>query len=771
MKKIDEKEVLKKYSKIIDALIPYEHQGKSLEGLNKFSAVLPTNVRNAIKEEVKRLTSLTDASADNSLFASYPVQRFKHFGIDMKLDKVGQKILLQESAKYLDRYTVGVFESVMNSDHYQSHIKQAQQQKIAQAFSVQAQSFADIDFGHDLAVRPRISVTCSHFDKGKSCAVASLSNKVFKIETNRIPEDTNEEDLYVFVFPEIHGLCAKGTKIHCLKSSGGFNKTTHKFETEFTFVPPTPRQLIEAISHYISQMVHMLPLERDLELERVIQNLDRDHILANSPWIPLFLSSKGSQVSIDLVLMSQVNFEFNGGFNTIDKLPGKKRLNTLMPELKKFSEIFLLRGVFNTKNGPITVSASIRELQASKILAPFIKMINQTQALSVLQLRLVPITDAPKDLAYEIHDMSKRDYPEIDDITYVLFCKDVSEQIGTLTVPEDTPNAKFPSVIIDKEESKSPQVLLESTLERRTQARYKIDKPAVIRTGLLSKVDAVVEDMSEGGMKLSVNEPAQFESGQSIKVSSTELKIKNEKYNVVAYDEVTGSLRLIISDESTELKQHLANLIESNASYFKARNLELKQHNIYRHLWELSIRHIPCVAILVTHNRHIISRLSTVYCSPSSKDLYPFKPGNNKIPMHGFFADKDAEKPASTLLQNMLSHAQPNAHVVHALRPKDKRIIFVEESAFLYGKVRDQIITHVGKGEIEACVTQINAIKCKSHHTPLTKKRLAFISTIDLELYEKMKDLQKVYTHVIYMTNMSSLHNAFLASAIKPVKK
>ena len=99
------------------------------EGLNKFSSVIPTKVRNIIKAEVIRLTSLTDASADNSDFAHFPVLKFKHFGVSMKLDKVGQEILLRETSRYSDRYTVGVFEAVMNSDHYQSHVKQEQQKK------------------------------------------------------------------------------------------------------------------------------------------------------------------------------------------------------------------------------------------------------------------------------------------------------------------------------------------------------------------------------------------------------------------------------------------------------------------------------------------------------------------------------------------------------------------------------------------------------------------------------------------------------------------
>lgn len=761
--------IIKRYQKVIDALIPYQQSGKLLEGLNKFSSRLPSTVRGILKEEVIRLTSLTDAAADNSDFASYPVQRFNHFGIDMKLDKVGQKILLEETAKYLDRYTVGVFESVMNSEHYQSHIKKEQQKKIAKAFTVQAQSFNDIDFGEDLAIRPRISVVCPSFEKGRHCNIASLSPTSFKVETNRLPTEKSEDGIFTFTFPETKGLCEKGARFYCEKVSGEFNKSSGKFETLFRFVPPTSRKQMKALAHYIQQTLHMLPLERDLEVERVIQNLDRDLILANSPWIPVFLSSHGKEVQPSMALMSQVNFEFNGGFDTLNKLPSRKRLSSLMPELKKFSETFVLRGVFNTKKGPVTVMASFRELRAAKIFAPFIKMINQTQHLSVLHLRLSEITESPKQLARQIHDMSKKDYAELDDITYVLFCKDVSKQIGTLSVPKETPQATFSSVIIDSQTKESINVVLEPSLDRRSEPRYQINKAASVKTGLISSIDATLKDLSVSGLRLELNGEHDISKGQLVKVSVPELKLRNEKYSVIDYEKTSNTLRLRVPQDEQTLAETLASLVKTNAGYFKTRDIAKRQQNIYRFLWEVSIRKLPCVAILVTQNRHLLSRLSTVYGDFNANDLYPFRQSNNAVQLDGLLADKNTDKPVSSALKKMLSQAEQDMHVVHALKPKDKRIIHIEEDAFMFGKVREQITEHVHKGNIEACVTQLNAMKCKSHFTPLTQKRLAFISSIDVDLYEKLKDLQKVYSHVIYVTNMSSLHNAFLASELKPV--
>ena len=80
----EEAQVIKQYHALIRALIPYEQENRLLEGLNRFSGRIPTNVRKTIRDEVTRLTSLTDAPADNSNFAQFPVFKFKHFGIMSK---------------------------------------------------------------------------------------------------------------------------------------------------------------------------------------------------------------------------------------------------------------------------------------------------------------------------------------------------------------------------------------------------------------------------------------------------------------------------------------------------------------------------------------------------------------------------------------------------------------------------------------------------------------------------------------------------------------
>ena len=89
-------------------------------------------------------------------------------------------------------------------------------------------------------------------------------------------------------------------------------------------------------------------------------------------------------------------------------------------------------------------------------------------------------------------------------------------------------------------------------MDRRSETRYVIDKPASIKVGLLSSLDARVADLSASGMKLIV--PPNSELQKEIRVSVPELKIKGEKYKVVHYQADTGTVRLCLMEDTRKAK-------------------------------------------------------------------------------------------------------------------------------------------------------------------------------------------------------------------------
>ncbi|WP_100656382.1 PilZ domain-containing protein [Alteromonas flava] len=767
----DEALVIKQYTALIDKLIPLQQENRLLEGLNKFSGRLNSRVRNIIKNEVIRLTSLTDVSADNSEFANFPVMKFKHFGIPMRLDKVGKDILEQETAKYLDRYTVGVFESVMNSEHYQAKVREDQLAKIADSFSTESQSFEDIDFADDLAIRPNFTVSCPEFDKGKHCPLASLSFTEMVVETKRTPQIDTEESILAFTFPQVAGFTPKAIKLNFELIESHFNKQLSVFESRFRLLEPVPAKLRQRLHSYIKGAVHQFPLQFDLEIERAMQDLERDRILAHSPWLPVFIRTSKDVYSMAYHLVTPVNSEYNGDFDVAKDLPGETILQRLIKELQRFEETFLLKGRFNTKSGAVVVFVTHRELAAHNMIKQFIEQGEQIEDFKILQCRLNPIEDEHKQQAFAIHDLIAHDYPELTQISHVLYCKDVTEWIGELEVAQPEPFKPFPKSIINQDRPSHCDIVMESAADRRAQPRYAMNEAATIKLGFFSQLKATLDDLSENGLKLTLLQPENVEIGDEVKVSVSDLQLTNQKYRVVVFEPETGVLRLCLDEQTVKQEGgRLQRLFSNNAEYFSQRNLAVIQLHTHRFLWELCIRNMPCASVLITNNRFAIDRLKTVYHKQNCYDLKPFNAAMNKVPLHGFFADKESPTPRSELLEKMLKTNLRDVHVVHAIKIKDKQIIYIDLGDFLFGKVRHQLCRFVAEKLAQACVTHISAIRCPTAQTPLTAKRLAQLSKINIEMYEKLIAMQNGYTHVLYLTNVSAFHNVLLRFGINPKK-
>lgn len=762
--------IIKKYKPLIDKLIPLQQENRLLEGLNRFSAKLPSKVRNILKEEVIRLTSLTDASADNSEFAKFPVMKFKHFGIAMSLDKLGQEILQKETSRYDDRYTVGVFESVMNSEHYQSHIKLEQQKKITKAFTIESQSFQDIDFGSDLAIRPNFTVSCPEFEKGKHCRLASLSLGGMLVESKRVPAiDTEDTSNMLFTLPQVSGLTETTLEIHFKMIESSFNKATNVFETRFTFTNSVNRKLKQRWSKYLENSINHFPLERELEIERVLQNLERDRILSNSPWIPIFLDLENNDWQPKFELSTPKNKEYNNKFIASRDLPNKQIFKYLIQELSKFDETFLLIGCIKHKDQEIQVAVTHRQLAQTHLLKQFITLAAGNEQFRVIQFRLKTIPHAHKCAAFDTHGLISNEHPELANLSQILFCKDVSEWVGDLEVAKPEPFKPFPRAIINSTIKWPINIAMQQEQDQRKDARYLMNISAQIKIGLFSQAEATLNDMSNSGLRITINDPSEVNIEDEVKISVKELKLKNERYEVVQYNKSTGLLRVKLPKDLIKLeKQRLQSIFDNNSKFFTSRDISRIQKNNFNFLWELSARNLPCASILITNNRFTVDRLKTVYHDQQAYDLKPFGVHDNEIPLHGFFADKDAKGPKSSLLDKMLRNGQRDAHIVHVERVKDRRIIFIEASEFSHGKVRAQISSHVANKTVDACVTHISAMRCHDQIVPLNKKRLAQLSKIDLEIYKQLQLMQKGYTHVVYLTNVSTFHNVMLQFGIHP---
>ncbi|NDW19979.1 PilZ domain-containing protein [Alteromonas hispanica] len=754
----EEQAIIKQYQPLIRALIPYEQQNRLLEGINKFSKRLPSSVRKVVKEEVVRLTSLTDAPADNSAFAQFPVMKFKHFGIQMRLDKVGAKILKSETSLYQDRYTVGVFESVMNSDFYQNQIKKDQFRKIVDAFNIESQSFTDIDFGDDIAIRPNFTVSSPDFEKGRHCSVSSFSHVGMAVETKRPPNVTTGDNI-TFTLPEVLGLTKEPTDITFHLQSVKYNKHLGKYESFFLFPNDIDSDFINILKRYIEITAHRQPLQRDLEIERAMQELERDRILENSPWLPVYLSPHKKSLKPTIALFTKANVEHNNAENLLASLQDKPFFESLSNELLKYNEAFVFHGTIKVKSGAVKITATHRQLIKLGQLNALIYLLAKNGDFICTHCRMDKVTREDKQKAFAIHDIASKEFEQLSNLSHVLYCKDVSSYIANLTLSAKCNFKPLSSELKASGDNWHIDYVMEEDLDRRSETRYVIDKSASIKMGLLSSIDAKVADLSASGMRLLVAPNSELQ--KDIRVSVPDLKIKNEKYKVVHYHPPSGVVRLNLSEDGRKSKvsANVDNIVEENTAYFKVRDIARIQRSTHRFIWELAVRHMPSLAVLCVMNRFTLDRLKTVYQSDNSDDLYPFSRTQNIIPLHGFFADKGQAKPKSQILEGMFKETLEQSLVVHCVRKSDNRLVFIKEKDFLYSKLRAQIKSQLEDGKIQLSATDVTAIRCHGAITPLTKKRLAQLSKLDKAMYDKLETMQAGYTHCIFITNMSALHH------------
>ena len=768
----EEQAIIKQYQPLIRALIPYEQQNKLLEGINKFSKRLPSSVRKIVKEEVVRLTSLTDAPADNSAFAQFPVMKFKHFGVQMRLDKVGAQILKNETSLYQDRYTVGVFESVMNSDFYQNQIKKEQFKKIVDAFNVESQSFTDIDFGDDIAIRPNFTISSAEFEKGRHCSISAMSHKELSLETKR-PPNASTGDVLTFTIPEVKGLTKEPTEIKVELESVKYNKDLGKYETSFVFQKDVDKEFIALLKRYIAVTAYKQPLQRDLEIERAMQELERDRILENSPWLPVFLAPEKRSLKPVIALFTKANVEHNNAEKLLASLQDKPIFETLVEELRKYNEAYVFQGNIKTKSGNVQITATHRQLLAQQQLNALVYLLAKSGDFICTHCRLDTVSREDKQKAFAIHDIANKEFEQLAQISHVLYCKDVSSYLTNLTLAAKCDFKPLSKSLKASGNNWHIDYVMEEDLDRRSETRYIIDKPASIKVGLLSSLDARVADLSASGMKLLVAPNSELQ--KEIRVSVPELKIKGEKYKLVHYQANTGVVRLCLLEDTRKARvgSSVDSMVEENTAYFKLRDIARIQRSTHRFIWELAVRHMPSLAVLCVMNRFTLDRLKTVYQSETSDDLYPFSRTQNIIPLHGFFADKGQAKPKSRILEGMFKETSNQSLVVHCVRKSDSRLVYIKERDFLYSKLRTQIKTQLDDGKIQLSATDVTAIRCHGAITPLTKKRLAQLSKIDKAMYVKLETMQAGYTHCIFITNMSALHHDLVVDNLiaKPMRQ
>lgn len=752
---MSDREVLKRYNSVVNALIPYANEGRMLEGINKFTGKIPSKARQLIKNEVERLMSVTYEGADNSAFALFPVKTFKHFGIQMRLDEVGEDILHSETERYFNRYTVGVLEAVTSSEHYKSKIRQEQKRKIIDYFKVDAQSLKDIDFGADIAIQHNEMVECEFEGRKERYEMISVGLNHIKLQSRRVTPIKLQAEVKVHV--DKKSPLAKSTSMfHCVCLNANYNRETQRHELGLHFKESMSDLTKKRIEEFVANGSRTTALEPELESERVTQAIERDMLVYNSPWIPFHLDSHLKEIKI---LLTKQNFVAGNNASFIDNLPGQSVIERLKKELSKRDETFLFQGRIEYRGARINIAATLNELLLSGLLETFIAHSKRTGTLRVSQFRVKHIEDIKNELD-SLKQCNKADFTSI---SHMYFVRDVTNET-IKRLPED--NAvqlrPLPKLFIDNGQPVETRLYMDVDVDRRTEPRYMIVKPATIHIHLLRKLDAELLDISLSGMKMRVDKGDIMSLPDVIKVSIPQLGLGASVYKMVDKNTQSGVIRLrVAGKKKQDVRDAVCRLIKKNAKYFSKRNKASDELNEFQILWELAARSLPSLGVVCVSSKNPKERIKTVYADGFKRDAGPFGGRDGQLYMHGIFADIDAEEPRSELLDNMLDDEVKNKLVIHCIDKKKRKIVPLKEKEF-FGDVRDIISEARQKSKLDVLVSDVQCFKLDNMANPMISRRLSWLDAHEPRLANAFRKSLRLYTHVIFCTDISRIHNAIL---------
>lgn len=752
---MSESEIIKQYQPVIKALLPYANEGRLLEGLNKFTTRLSNKVRKVLKQEVERLMSQTYQSADNSAFAVFPVRDFKHFGIDMRLDQLGENILYKETERYFNKYTVGVLEAVTSSEYYQSRLKAENQRKIVEHFRVDAQSLHDISFGEDIAVQHDELIECEYDGKFEQYEVIEVGTSYLKIQNRRIFSIKKGTSVKVHL-EKSSPLALSGTTLHCVAMVANFNKASTRHELILEFTDSTVKRVSEAYSKLLNERSIHFPLEKGLESERTTQIIERNILFATSPWIPLFYSKNDDEVCI---LLTERNIRENKNLAAMHELPTARFFNRIVKEMECKDEAYLFQGKVESKSGYIRIAASLSQLLNNGLLETFLFHARKTSSLKIMQVRSKSVNpETRNDIAYKLNATSNR----LTSIETVFFVRDITSQIIE-ALPDDIEHAKpLPKQFIDNDEKLIFKLYLEDMINRRTEPRYMLNKPASISLGLLKRAKGELLDLSISGAKIRVSPEMIANIPYTIKIDIKSIGLNGAQYKVVNKCYRTGILRLAVSGKNKQAtRKTLHSLISRNSDYFAKRDKSASEREEFNALWELAARYLPSPGVVCVNPKASRDLIKTVYADNFSRDAGPFRGDGRRLYMHGVFADMDHDKPKSSLL-NAITDGSAMRHSVIHCRHRIKKNIYPLTSEQFFKVEREQLRSLTLKRMTDIFFCDIQGFSVDASTIPLIQKRIEWLKANDSLLAKTFTKTLSLYTHAVFCTDISLLHSALM---------
>ena len=138
----------------------------------------------------------------------------------------------------------------------------------------------------------------------------------------------------------------------------------------------------------------------------------------------------------------------------------------------------------------VEVAMTHRQLLEIDQLSAYVYLLSKSGDLSCTHCRIEEISDEDKHKSFSIHDIDPKQFTSLSSLNRIIFCRDVTDKVSKLTLGTRCDFKPIPKSFLVTDDCWRIDYVMEEDLDRRSETRYVVDKPASIKTGSLQITDS-----------------------------------------------------------------------------------------------------------------------------------------------------------------------------------------------------------------------------------------------------------------------------------------
>lgn len=751
------RDIATEYRVVIAALVPFAARGKLSVGLNKLKARINKNDLEEIRYEVNRLITPSHEDADNSDFAKGKAFNLKIDEVKLCLDAVGKRILKEELQRHNNSYTQGVCEAIKSPGRYDQQVKKEDQQQKIEAFSVDCiKGSSEIPLDKMMLVAD-FAVSSMHIQENTPLVIHYLSKNEIAIELKNKPKIKKGDSLN-FTFPALPHVSDNSQTVgyHCVSVNALPGRNL--FAAVFKLEPDDPWS--DSIEEYIRLNCNSCPLVAEQEIQRTQRQLLKDTIVSNMPICATLCEQQNSQLIPNTVLLSQGTQSVQ--FSEINKAaPSYNRalFERLSKEFSRSRETYQFSFSERVNGVEHNYIANLGELIKDKMLGSFIEKGLLNKTLKILKLTLVSTMDHQLAKSEIINDPT---LPELKRFKFIIYSADVSCELNNFVVCNTAKGKTIPLQYRLTNDNYPVEVCMPSHCNLRTEPRFKFSADVKLKSSWFKSTEGRILDISSRGLKVKIDD-LKFKFKEQITVSIPAFELSNIKYNIVNYDLESGEVHLAMTDASNEnFAERIAKILDHNSTHFDPSGLQRIKEPLFDYMWDIVAKTVPGVHILLGQGKNAKQQLIVAQTDGEQKSLAPFKLTDNRLPTHGWFANKESTDLHSQKLSDfMQQNAEPQRSMFYINR-REGSYTSLSDGALDSEDIRLKMRNAIALKKAQLVAHTMQAANYHRLDEHWYEKRCAHLEVVDKQAIDKIKKQETNFARILSIIPVSMLHQFLL---------